>query len=93
MSIEEIFEKYYSSIDEIEIVIFNLKEIGLSQMQSTKALMEKLNISLKKADELVVNSKTWAENRNAIMDFRNDFFDFLDDKYNKSDSTDGNVVN
>lgn len=81
MDIEKIFEKYYLNSEDTEIVIFKLKEIGLSQMQSVMVLIDKLKIPLKDADSLVINSKAWNNNYNNITDFRDDFFDFLEDNY------------
>jgi hypothetical protein len=83
----EIFDNHYTSMDDIEIVILKLKEIGLSQMETTKALIDKLKISLKEADGFVVNSKAWRDNYDSLVEFRNRLFDSADEMI-KTDSTD-----
>lgn len=73
--INEIFNNYYKNIDDIELIILKLKEHGLSQMQSTKILISKLEFSLKEADNLIVSSKAWSDNYNSLLEFRKGFFD------------------
>ncbi len=85
-SINKIFEDYYSNIMDIETVIFSLKDIGLSQMQTTKILIEKLNISLKDADNLVVKSRAWEDKLDDTLSLRSSMFDFLEMKFNNNTS-------
>lgn len=81
LEINEIFAKYYKSIDDIELVIFKLREIGLSQMETTKALKFKLDLSVKEADSFVVNSKTWQDKYDNLMKFRENVADVIEAYY------------
>ena len=44
-------------------------------MECTRTLVFELKISLSKADEIVVNSKAWAENWDVVNKLRNEFID------------------
>jgi hypothetical protein len=70
LAINEVFDRYYNNIDDIEVIILKLKDLGLSQMESTKILIFKLNFSLKEADNFVINSKAWSDNYNSLIKFR-----------------------
>ena len=84
--INKIFEDYHSNIIDIESVIFSLRNFGLSQMQTTKIVMEKLSISLKDADDLVVKSITWKDKLEETLSLRNSMLDFLEMKFNNNPS-------
>ena len=70
-----IFNKHYTDDSSLELVIQKLKDAGASQMECTRTLVFELKISLSKADEIVVNSKAWAENWDVVNKLRNEFID------------------
>lgn len=78
LDIDRIFDKYYVNDDSLEVIIKYLRDLGFSQMECTKALKVRLKISLREADEIVLNSSTWADNFESTKKFREDVFDFLD---------------
>jgi hypothetical protein len=55
-------------------------------MQTTKIVMEKLSISLKDADDLVVKSITWKDKLEETLSLRNSMLDFLEMKFNNNPS-------
>ena len=73
------FREVYSSNEEnLEMALFSLRELGANQIDSLKVLKSELKLSLKKADELILNSNVWADNIDQTIDFRNIFADLLE---------------
>lgn len=76
---EDIFEYCYNgSPDNLELALLKMKEGGATQMQSAVVLIEKLKLSIKDADYLIVHSNAWKENKDNLINGRNEFGDFLD---------------
>ena len=73
--LKKIFDLYYEESNDLEVVIQKLKDYGASQMECTRTLVLELKMSLPKADNIVVNSKAWSENKNDVIEFRNNLFD------------------
>jgi hypothetical protein len=63
---------------DIDIVLLKIREAGFSQLESTALLMRKLNLSIPEADRLVVNSKTWADVRENVMQLRDEIGNMLE---------------
>ncbi|TWW01963.1 hypothetical protein [Chitinophaga pinensis] len=63
---------------DIDIVLSKMREAGFSQMEATALLVRKLKLSISAADELVVNSKTWKDRRESVMQFREAFGDAVE---------------
>lgn len=73
---EKAFNQY--SIDnDMDALLQDLKELGLSQMECTKELITNLKLPLKDADNLVVNSIAWRDNFDEVKKLRESFFDML----------------
>ncbi len=64
--------------EDIELIIHDLKEKGLSQFECFKYLTQELNFSMSEADIIVINSRAWIENKENIENFRNSFFELID---------------
>lgn len=89
LNIVEIIDSYNSDINNIEKIIFDLKNIGLSQKETTKILIQRLNLSLKVSDNFVVNSKAWQDKFQDNMNLRNNIFDFLEGNFKDESNKDG----
>jgi len=74
----EMFRASYNNTGDMDNSISKLKREGATQMECVKVLVAELNISLKAADEIVLNSSAWKANKDNIITFREDFKDFLD---------------
>jgi len=55
-----LFKKVYQQHRSIEIGIAELKRKGFSRMDTVRALMEVLRVSVVQADEMVHNSLAWS---------------------------------
>ena len=72
----EIFRGTYNG-DNIEETIAILKNAGITQIDTVKVLMDELSISIRDADDLVLNAIAWKENKATTEGFRNTFADML----------------
>ena len=70
----EVVNKNFKSIEDIENVISLLRAEGASQIETVKALTTVLKITLKVADRLVLNSKTWEDKKDFNLSLREKFF-------------------
>lgn len=86
-TLKAIFNKYYTNKENIEIVIQKLRDGGASQMECTKTLKRELGTPLREADEIVVNSKTWADIKNSVEKLRDDMFSAIQKAYPDDAST------
>jgi len=75
IDLKSLFNKYYSSPKDIEIVIQKLRDAGASQMECTRTLVSELKMSIPEADEIIVNSKAWSDVKDQVEKFRDDMFD------------------
>ena len=74
----KVFDAHYKNNEEsLQYVIFRFKEMGVSQMQTVYFLIDKLNLKLAEADDIVLNSLAWRNNRDANIEFRNSFWDVV----------------
>ena len=71
-------EIYNPQIENWEEGILILKNNGASQMECVKIIKKELNVSLEKADEIVLHSKAWTEDKSFITEFRNNIADVLE---------------
>jgi hypothetical protein len=76
---KEYFKSIYTSLDDLENVILELKKAGISQKDTVKLLVFELKMQLSPADEIVINSQAWNEIKNDVLKFRNDTFDAFDE--------------
>lgn len=67
-------------MDDINInnLLATLKSTGYTQVECVKFLKENLHMSLKEADNAVLNSLVWRDELYKNQIVRDDFFDFLD---------------
>jgi hypothetical protein len=77
-NVDEMFEKEFKGIKDIEHILFLLREEGLTQIQSIAFLKKKTDLSLKEIDTIVLNSKTWNDAKNKNIEFRNSIWDKLE---------------
>jgi hypothetical protein len=73
----KIFRASYPACD-LENSINELKKEGATQMECVKVLIAELHISLRNADEIILNSSAWKANKDDIITFREEFRGFLD---------------
>ena len=73
LELKKILSEYYSDDSSLELAIQKLKDAGASQMECTKTLVLELKIPLSKADEIIVKSKAWQKNFDAVNTFRDKF--------------------
>ncbi|MVM36129.1 hypothetical protein GO755_39320 [Spirosoma sp. HMF4905] len=64
------FSNAFGPQKDIEAGLLSLKNIGLSQADSIKLLIQVLNISLSEADKIVLNSATWKDYKNDTISLR-----------------------
>lgn len=77
-NISEILKKHYSGTEEsLEIALFELKKAGCGQLKATMLLVQEHGFSLFDADRIVLYSKAWEAERDANINLRNEFYDYL----------------
>lgn len=80
----ELLEKYENyTLDSIENLILVMKEDNLSMMQSTMLLVFKFKLTIAEADNCILNSKAWQDNKQSVERLRNNIFDNIDKFNNK----------
>jgi hypothetical protein len=77
-NIEDFFEIEFNGMQNIEVLLFKLRERGLSQIQTLALLKKKTGLSLKELDLMVLNSAVWKDNKEANISLRNTFFDKIE---------------
>ncbi len=77
-NIEDFFEIEFNGMQNIEVLLFKLRERGLSQIQTLALLKKKTGLSLKDLDLMVLNSAVWKDNKEANISLRNTFFDKIE---------------
>lgn len=71
------FNQNYAA-DNLEEVLLGLREMGATQIETLSVLRNELNLSLPEADEIVLNSETWKDMKEATIQLRNEFEDFFE---------------
>lgn len=71
--LKSIFEEHYKATNDINFTLKKLREIGASEVDCVKVVKVELNIGLREADEIVLNSETWADKKAITLDFRENF--------------------
>ena len=74
---KKLLEDKYHSIEDIDNAIYLLKEAGASYIETIRALAEHTGLSIKHVQDLVINSPSWIDQKNHIIEFREQFFDAL----------------
>jgi len=70
-----IFKKYHpNEKDNIEDILLELKNEGVSQIQCTRLLMSNLKLTIGDADKIVINSKAWKSHLDSVNNLRESFF-------------------
>lgn len=82
---QNIFIAFYKeSENNLEKVIQILKDEGATQVISILVLKSALGLSLKEADNLILNSKAWEESREFTINLREEFADALENYSHES---------
>jgi len=77
--IKRIFDENYRGDEgSLQATIKLLKEAGYSQMDSLKALMHELNLSMREADLIILNAKAWLSERDGNLKLRDELGDSLE---------------
>jgi len=71
--------------NDVEIVIATLKEKGANQLQTVQAICRGLGMKLREADEVVLNSPTWSEQKELNVKIRDQFLNAQDPDKKNSD--------
>ncbi len=75
------FEEVYNpEKPNIEAALVALRNAGATQMDCLKIIKQKLNLSIKEADEIILNSKTWSSHFDSNISIRESFANFLEEK-------------
>ena len=69
----KVFKAYYQGEESLETVLKELKASGASPMDCVKLLKRELEISLKEADQIVLNSQTWEDINDETIALRDTF--------------------
>lgn len=72
------FDAVFTESKDIEMALEAIKKDGASALESVMVVKEILDIPLGEADEIVLFSKTWIEERDFNIKFRNDFVGYLE---------------
>ena len=73
-NIEQLFrDKYRGNEESLQEVLLLLKGIGCTQLETVRLLINELNLSLKEADSIVLNSKAWEIEKSKTLKLRDDF--------------------
>ena len=75
---ELIFNEKFSSIENIDDVLSELRKTGANQIDSVKLLIKKTGLSLKEVDSLIMNSNTWKDFKAANENLQDAFFNNLE---------------
>ncbi len=65
MDYTAIFKQTYNDLlpDSLETALIAMKIAGASQIDSIRVVMSELKITLREADALILNSKTWEDKK------------------------------
>jgi hypothetical protein len=75
---EEVFRTNYKGDKvSLEECLRELKNIGCTQVQAVKLLINELEVNLREADQIVLNSKAWEQEKKSTINIRNNFEDGL----------------
>ena len=73
-SLVRIFKENYKNNEiNLQSTLVVLKNAGFTQVEIVKLLINEFSISLKEADEILVKSKAWENEKNNILKLREDF--------------------
>jgi len=76
MNTNELLEKYKDhTLDKIDRMISSMKNDDLSMMQSAMILVLKFKITIKEADDYILNSLAWQESKKSVENLRNNISD------------------
>jgi uncharacterized protein YdhG (YjbR/CyaY superfamily) len=73
------FNQNYPS-NNLEEVLLGLREMGATQMETLRVLKSELKLTIPEADEIVLNSETWKDMKEANIQLRDEidvFFESL----------------
>jgi hypothetical protein len=81
MTLIEIFKSTYTpnSQDTLEESLQVLKTSGATQIECLKILISELNISLKEADHIILNSLAWRAEKQITENLRDKIFNEMSD--------------
>jgi choline kinase len=82
-----IFDALYYTSDDTEVLLKSLREAGASPIHSIRVLMIKLGITLREADDIILNSATWMDVKEDVIKFRKAF----EDEWKKQANEDGSI--
>lgn len=86
MNKTELLEKYKDyTITNIEDLILKIKvEDDLSMMQSTMLLVLKFKLKISEADNYILNSEAWSNNKESVDKLRDNIFDNIKKQNNQN---------
>ena len=73
--VENLAANPHAQSGDVEAALRALREDGYSQIDSVKALRHAMKLTLREADDLVLNSEAWRDHRERTMRLREIFFD------------------
>ena len=81
--LKSIFKNSFKENNDIELALKKLREKGASQTDCVKIIKVELNVGLRKADEIVLNSETWKDTKTATLSLRKEFDKFFESYENE----------
>ena len=93
--IEKIIERNlteYSSESEIESFISDLKKAGSNPISTMKIIVEKLNVDLGKAKDMVFNSSSWSFLYSQPNPFNQEFLDIASEDADQVERKNGKII-
>lgn len=75
----QLLEKYKDyALDKIEDLLSCMRKDDLSMMQSAMLLVFKFNLTIKEADDFILNSDTWQNAKDSVEKLRNNISNSID---------------
>jgi len=71
-------EIYNSQNKNIQETILELKNIGATQMDCLKIIKKELKLSIKEADNIILNSKAWSNHLESNLNLRDSITNYLE---------------
>jgi len=81
MEIEQYVEPFRTTLDasgDVETALAEIRRLGASQLQSLFAVKTVLDLSIVDGDHIILNSPTWSDRYQEVVDLRDQVAGFMD---------------
>lgn len=73
---------YNDTPENMEKALLEIRQLGASPMESLRVLMVALNLSIPEADNIILNSETWSDEKDNTISLR----EYFQKAWSKSDN-------